>query len=188
MGSVYNRLDAKGSLGGPGTSLRQDSTPLWSRKLPEDLREWLNEAELAQFVDEAVQQVSRAETTPGRTPVWDILLGIITYSYAIGLHRSDEIEDSLNRNPRMNQVHTMAFGHAQPAAVLRGFRRANRNVIELCLVELFRSALVRIRERSRGYIVDTVDNGIDVVARLLRDEASARVQHAIESDCWAMEV
>jgi len=188
MASVYNRLEGKGPLDGPGTSLCQDSASLRSRNLPEDLREWLNENELAQFVDEAVQQVSIAEMTPGRTPVWDILLGIITYSYAIGLYRSDEIEDSLNRNPRMNQVHTMAFGHAEPAAVLRGFRRANRNAIELCLVELFRSALACIQERSRGYIIDTINTGVDAAPGLLRDEASARVQHAIESDCWALEV
>jgi hypothetical protein len=188
MASVYNRLEGKGPLDGRGTSLRQDSVSLQSRNLPKDLREWLNETELAQFVDDAVQQVSRAETIPGRTPVWDILLGIISYSYAIGLYCSDEIEDSLNRNPRMSQVHTMAFGHAQPAAVLRGFRRANRNAIELCLAELFRSALVCIQERSRGYIVDLVETGVDAVAGPPRDEASARVRHAIESDCWALEV
>ena len=191
MALVYNRLEVKGPLDGPGTDLRQEGASLRRSKLPEDLRDWLNEAELAQFVDGAVQRVSRAETTPGRTPVWDIVLGILTYFYATGLYGSDEIEDSLNRNPRMSHVHTMAFGHAQPAAVLRGFRRANRNAIELCLVELFRAALACIRERSRGYIVDTADPAeiyVDAAPGLLRDEARARVQHAIESDCWALEV
>lgn len=189
MALVSNRLEyGEGPLDGLGTVLHREGASSRPSNLPEDLREWLSEAELAQFVDEVVQQVSRAETTPGRTPVWDILLGIVTYFYATGLYRSDEIEDSLNRNPHMNQVHTMAFGHAQPAAVLRGFRRANRNAIERCLAELFKSALGCIRKQSRGYSDDTVEPGVNAVAELLRFEASARVQHSIESDCWALEV
>lgn len=144
---------------------------------PEDLRTWISEQELAQFVDDAVQQVRVEESAMDRSRAWDVLLGIVTYFYATGRYPSEEIEDSLWHSSRLEHVHPLVFGNAPAATVIRRFRRANRGAIEQCLAEVLR--LASACRRSNGSRSKSLD--------YLR-EANTRVAHAIQFDSWALDV
>jgi hypothetical protein len=151
--------------------------------VPQDLRDWLSEAELALLVNDAVQQVSRVEPTPGRTRTWDVLLGILTYFYATGSYALDEIENALGSNQSFAQAHTLTFGHTQPSAVLRRFRRANRRSIELCLGEVFQAVCRRLSENAE---LD-LDRPLATDRLAAQEAASERVARAIECDSWTMD-
>ena len=146
---------------------------------PEDLREWVSEAELAHLIDDVVGRVRDESGSGGRTRAWDVMLAILAYFYSSGLYVSEEIENALHKNPDFAAVQAMAFGNAPVSAVLRSFRRKNRGAIEECLADIFRSALLRTGEASDAYGERLID---------YQREAKVRVAHAIQADSWAMDV
>jgi hypothetical protein len=145
----------------------------------------MSELELAHLVEHAVELIRPADETRNRTRTWDVLLGIIAYSYSIGLYASEEIEEALNDHPAFGPVQTLAFGNRPAAGVLRSFRRAHRDAIALCLAEVFRSACSRAlgSMNSSGGPSQLVCPALDPSR-----EANARITRAIQADSWAMDI
>ena len=155
-------------------------------RLPEDLREWVSEVQLAHLIEDAVESVSHSKESGERTQTWDMLLGILTYFYAIGLYISDEIEGALNGNANFASVQPLAFGNAPASAVLRRFRRANRGAIEQCLAEVFRAVYSGSAE-ANALGCCSKDTGGEVSMNF-QNEAKLRLTRAIQADSWAMDV
>lgn len=187
--SLHVRLDTgqfdfEGDKNGGGSR----SSPQFSTErsaVPEDLRTWISEPELAHLVENAVQQISGAERAVDRTRAWDVLLGMITYFYATGQYASDEIEDSLNRYASLDHVPSLVFGYAPASTVFRRFRRTNRAAIEQCLAKVIRSACEYSKEPS---VVSTDRSGSENESLDFQHEANARLAHAIQLDSWALDV
>ena len=173
MGFESKRFDLESDTDGCSGFPREFSTECSA--LPEDLRTWISEQDLADLVEDAVQQVRGAKRAVACTCGWDVLLGIMTYSYATGLYASEEIENSLNYGTGLDHVHSLVFGNAPASTVLRRFRRVNRGAIEQCLAAVIRSAC--------GHLEGSESQSLDYL-----HEANARVAHAIQIDSWALDV
>lgn len=173
MGFESKRFDLESDTDGCSGFRREFSTECSA--FPEDLRTWISEPELAGLVEDAVQQVRGAERRVGCTAAWDVLLGIITYSYVTGQYASEEIENSLKYSAHLDHVHSLVFGNAPASTVLRRFRRVNRGAIEQCLAAVIRSAC--------GHLKGSESQSLDYL-----HEANARVAHAIQVDSWALDV
>jgi hypothetical protein len=110
--------------------------------LPEDLRAWVSEAALVSLVFEAVHatgwaqpaSLGQAPLPPGRLRV---LLTLLTYSYAIGLYGSDEIESRISLDP---QLLYLSARKGVPSNDLRQFRRHHRAALHQTLSALFQLA------------------------------------------------
>ena len=63
------------------------------------------------------------------------LLGAVSYCYAKGVYDSSEIEDKMRRNPELRAA---THDNVPGAALIRRFRRLNREVIHTTLEEAFR--------------------------------------------------
>ena len=92
--------------------------------------------DLANRVENAVEQFSREKAVENPTRRWQVLLGILTYCYALGVYGSDEIEQAIAGDGNADALFAEAFRNATPAAGLRAFRRANRQVILQCLASV----------------------------------------------------
>ncbi|HUS35202.1 MAG TPA: hypothetical protein VM680_07630, partial [Verrucomicrobiae bacterium] len=103
------------------------------------------------------------------TPEGQMLLGVLTYFYAIGVYGSDEIASALANNPNANILHRMAFQNREPEVVLRGFRRDNRIALENCL---------------SGVLDDVWPCASKTDAEI---ETSRRVMNAIQADSYALD-
>ena len=153
--------------------------------LPDDLREWVSEVELAHLVAGAVERVSHETEAVGRTRTWDVLLGILAYFYSTGLYVSDEIEEALWSNSNFDSVQTLAFGNAPASAVLRSFRRANRDAIEACLAEVLKSAHSCSRDTSA--FGTRARAGSANPSPDFDGEAKERLGRAMQADSWALD-
>ena len=100
---------------------------------PEDLRGCIKEHDLVRLVEDAVERITHHIGGRDYTPEGQMLLGVLTYFYAIGVYGSDEIARALANNTNANILHRMAFQNREPEVVLRGFRRDNRIALENCL-------------------------------------------------------
>ena len=136
---------------------------------PEDLRARVDEQDLVRFVENAIERVTRRIGGPDYTPDGQILLGVLTFFYAIGVYGSDEIASALANNPNAHFVHRMAFQNREPAVVLRRFRRDNRVALESCLV---------------GVVSAAWPVGSNTDAEI---ETSRRVMNAIQADSCALD-
>ncbi|HUS35115.1 MAG TPA: hypothetical protein VM680_07150, partial [Verrucomicrobiae bacterium] len=72
---------------------------------PEDLRGCVKEHELVRLVENAVERVTHHIGGRDYTPEGQMLLGVLTYFYAIGVYGSDEIASALANNPNANILH-----------------------------------------------------------------------------------
>jgi hypothetical protein len=119
-----------------------DDTPTTNRfvfeKAPEDLREKIGECDLIRLAEESARRVTRFIDGREYNSVREVLLGTLTYFYAIGVYGSREIATALAGSPSGNSLHIVAFQNAEPAVVLRRFRRANRAALEYCVCDLLK--------------------------------------------------
>ena len=113
---------------------------------------------LAERVEEAVDRMSEEASTDRSR----LLLGILTYCYALGIYSSGEIENAIVSDANADSIYALAFQNAAPAVALRTFRRANREVILRCLASVL--------------------DGPDPVT-----DATERVRVAIEADSIALD-
>ena len=92
------------------------------------------------LIDRAACEVAAAkEGQPVVAPKGTIpakeMLGAVTYSYAKGVYRSEDIARKMDSDPEFRA----AVGEAMPdATVIRRFRRLNRNAIRDTLAKFFR--------------------------------------------------
>jgi hypothetical protein len=146
-----------------------DATRILFEQPPEDLRTRVKEQELVRLVEDSVERVTHYIGGIDYTPEGQMLLGVLTYFYAIGVYASDEIAGALANNPNANFLHRMAFQNRQPAVVLRRFRRDTRVALENCL---------------SGVLNDAWPCRSSVEAEI---EASRRVMNAIQADSCALD-
>jgi hypothetical protein len=136
---------------------------------PEDLRSRIDEHELARLVQCSVERVAHyigsSDYTPDREP-W---LGVLTYFYAIGIYGSDEVAAELADNPDLNALYPVPYQNAEPEALFRRFRRANRVALVNCL-----SAVLSHVWSCRS------DTDVEI-------EAARRVMNAIRADSYALD-
>jgi hypothetical protein len=150
--------------------------------LPENLRQWLGETELAYLVVDSVQRHRQNE--PHLTRTGEILLALITYSYATGLYCSDDIELWLSENRTLPDTCAIAFGCAGPAQTIRRFRRHERTRIQDCLSEVCRRAYHLLQ----GADVSTERAITPCEEPNFLTESMERIDRAIKLDCWAMDI
>jgi hypothetical protein len=136
---------------------------------PEDLRARVDEQDLVRLVENSIERVTRRIGGPDYTPDGQILLGVLTYFYSIGVYGSDEIAGALTNNPNANSVHRLAFQNREPSVVLRRFRRENRIALESCLAEVVSAACPSLSNTDAEI------------------ETSRRVMNAIQADSCALD-
>ena len=115
------------------------SRPRW----PDDLRQWLGTTELIKLVLEAVQKVdwsfpplrTLAEQSRDFRP--QMLLTLLTYSYASGLYDSEEIEAAVYSDPTISYLAAKTFPDRR---TLRRFRRRQRELVKQCLIHVLKEA------------------------------------------------
>jgi transposase len=91
------------------------------------------------LVSRAACEVAAKEGQPVVAPKGTIpakeMLGAVTYSYAKGVYRSEDIARKMDSDPEFRA----AVGDAMPdAGIIRRFRRLNRNAIRDTLAKVFR--------------------------------------------------
>jgi hypothetical protein len=115
------------------------SRPKW----PDDLREWLGTVALLNLVLEAVQKVDWSfpplQTLANQSREFrpQMLLTLLTYSYASGLYESEEIEARIYSDPTLRYLAARTFPDRR---TLRRFRRRQRPLIKQCLIHVFKEA------------------------------------------------
>jgi hypothetical protein len=150
--------------------------------LPEDLRAWVSDDVLVSLVFEAVHTTgwgeaasrSPAPLPPGRPRV---LLTLLTYSYAIGLYGSDEIE---NRIPIDPQLLYLSAREDIPSYDLRHFRRYHRAPLQQTLSMVFQ-LLCEARDQAPA-----ARFGVDLSA-LCASAAERRINEAVLRDTMALD-
>ena len=136
---------------------------------PEDLRARVDEQDLVRLVENSIERATRRIGGPDYTPDGQILLGVLTFFYAIGVYGSDEIASALANNPNAHFVHRMVFQNREPAVVLRRFRHENRVALESCLADVVNAAWPALSNTDAEI------------------EASRRVMNAIQADSCALD-
>ena len=129
--------------GKKGNMTQEINEPTTRPQWPGDLRQWLGTAELVKLVLEAVQKVDwsfpplmtlRQQERRFRP---QILLTLLSYSYASGLYESEEIEAGVYSDATLRYLAAKSFPDRR---TLRRFRRQQRELIKQCLIHVFKEA------------------------------------------------
>ncbi len=111
--------------------------------LPEDLRAWVGDAELVAQVLAAVQKVDwsfpplRTLSQQNREYRPQMLLTLLTYSYATGLYESEEIESQVYAESTLRYLAARTWPDRR---TLRKFRRQHRDLVKQCLIAVIKAA------------------------------------------------
>lgn len=156
--------------------------------LPNDLRSWVNEDSLVRLVFHAlhsVQEDANWNQTAGRVrlpagaPRTFLLL--LTYSYAIGLCGSDEIESRVPIDP---QLRYLAAKTTPSSGELRQFRRHHRAFVRQCLAQLLRlGCQSHFAFQTLGLNPEEGMVSLD----FFEAEAEARIDQAVLADTMALD-
>lgn len=165
-------------------------------RLPQSLQAWLDETTLIQLVLEAITEGpepvagsdGRGGQESARRP--QILLGILTYAYAIGVFSSEEIAWRIASDPSLRYL---AAGSDPSAFQLRRFRRRWRLALHQSLACLFQMAWqVRGTARDsewRSFIEGGHDvDGAQGVRRQCVREAEERISRAVQLDSMELDI
>jgi hypothetical protein len=135
---------------------------------PADLRRLVGEGPLMRMVQESVGEVREPESgcgsSGGGVPS-DVLLKLLTYSYAAGYSGSAEIVEELRCDGVMSDL---AAEHSLRLDDLRGFRRRCRSQLQRCLGEVLRRVAV-----GPGMPCEV--------------EAQVRIARAVQADSFALD-
>jgi hypothetical protein len=163
--------------------------------IPPDLREWIDPHTLARLVLAAVQDLN-VSTPPVRADCGHacrphILLGLLTYCYAVGRYRSSDIEFNHDQD---SMVRHLAADQYPEAHTLQSFRRHNKQSVKSCLMEvLLRAWQLHSRCGTPDFSSDPDEpsggSGFDSHYAQPADSefaaaAEERIQSAIRFDCW----
>jgi transposase len=113
-----------------------------SRELPRDLRQWAEESRLIRWAldaaHSAAEQMVPVVMPAGGAINRQMMLTLLAYCYASGIHGSEDIEWASQNDPHVGYI----CGKSRPdSRTIRQFRRANRQAVEHCLVHVFTLAL-----------------------------------------------
>ena len=148
-------------------------------QFPDDLRRWTGESALARLaVDIARTTCTDVALGDQVVAADDRLLAVLTGSYAAGIFSSEDIEWAAAANP---MVRTLCRGGELSRTALVQFRRANRELVEVCLGRLFFAAWQTRRMVVGGGRNEVVEGEAEPLAEAMT-EARNRVQLAILFD------
>jgi hypothetical protein len=156
---------------GPPGMLVPRSAATTIEVFPENLREWVEEPQLALIVAKTVDQMRIIFPTEEFPPTWRIVLGVLTYFYSTGVYLSEDVEVAL-RQSRDRTVLDNAFGKTEPASAIRMFRRRHHAVLERCLSDVLQRVYEAVNASCHRMQPDFVA------------EAATRVDMAVRLDCW----
>jgi hypothetical protein len=167
-------------LGSPWGTEARDELP----RFPDDAREWVDEPMLVRFVFDAVAECNRdLPAGPAR-----VLLTVLTYSYAIGLYGSEEIEDQLAHDAQLEYLSAKA---TLSACTLRQFRRYHRDLLQASLSALFQRVW---QSRAQQVNPDKQDSNVLLGRRggrlegVFQRAANRRIADAVLADSIELDV
>lgn len=160
--------------------------------LPEDLRDLIDQPRLVKLVFEAlhVGDLGAPRSLPGRvlplgTP--RILLTLLTYSYAIGLYSSEEIERQILKDP---QFRYLAAKSCPSGNDLRRFRRLNRDLVRHslgCTLAAAWDLAINSADRAFPDDSDLQEHPRDGFSALFESAAELRINRAAFADTMALD-
>jgi hypothetical protein len=166
-------------------------------RLPHNLNVWVDERALLRFVLEATSEGSSPDFPPnalsggpgGCRP--QVLLGILTYAYAIGAFSSEEIAWKISTEGSFRYL----AANSQPTAFdLRQFRRRCRPVVKRSLVRLFCLAwesrmVANERDFLSGFDREfTGENTPSLALHHFANEAEERITRAVQLDSMDLDI
>ena len=151
---------------------------------PSDLRQWTDSRTLIVTVLEAVQSLyCRVCDAAGRTDSSaavgpELVLGVLTYCYATGVHPTVDIERCMGSDPATRYL---CLNRRVEARRLQLFRGQNRELLKRCLACVLRRCW-ESWHASESIHTD-VPGGFDTAwSRHFADEAESRIQQALWAD------
>lgn len=162
------------------------------------LGDWVVGAALGAFVWEAVKRfqpnnlrpVAASSAGPAFQPV--NLLAIMTYSYAVGVLGSQDVERMMREDAHFVRLCRNEFPNWR---TLQRFRRYNHEAIRQCLAETFRlawslnppPATENLKKLLNTNLKTGIEEGVSVDGRRSEQEALDRVERAMSIDQMAMD-
>lgn len=159
-------------------------------RIPEDLREWIEESRLADCVLEAIwgsaspNWQSESALPDSMDASCHATLALISFCYATGLYGSQEIQDRVYLSEALQKLVDV---QAPDEAVIRHFRRSHRPVIARILTRVFRMGWDRRFSNTRQTTSERNADDANVHLRNLLEEvfkktAEDRILRAVEAD------
>ena len=135
--------------------------------------------------------VNRENSEPVDTVLAPVMmLTLLTYCYATGVHGSADIELISTQDPMVRHLCADIYPEAQ---VLRQFRRRNREAIRTCLAEVLRRAWAIQLSPGAGNpdelpVAIVPDDQFNAPAlHAFAAEAEQRINRAVRLDCWTFD-
>jgi hypothetical protein len=167
-------------------------------RLPNTSRVWAENRALAGLVVNAVTDIDEASlrplTSPACAPCFRpcLLLGLLTYCYAVGVYGSQEVARLLREDPAFSSVREDQFPdwHA-----LRHFRRDNIEAVRYCLEKIMcRSSITNIPTRvdppdaeSDERMLSAPTLGQSASREQIAEQVDQRIHRAILFDSVALD-
>src|SRR5436305_5021495 len=112
--------------------------------LPWDLREWVDQRQLADWVEKEIETIdwenpnviAFERSHPQFCP--KMFLRLLTYAYATGFYSSEDVAEGCYRD---EVLRALSEGVPPTARAIVAFRRENRGLLQWFLMELFKKAL-----------------------------------------------
>jgi hypothetical protein len=147
-----------------------------SLQIPDDLREWVEARELVALVLAAVHETEELVEDGPRLPAGEarLLVNVMTYSYAVGIYSSEDIELRAIEDP---EVAYLSGRYRVSSVALRQFRRHYRAFLQRGLCRLFQRVC-----QTRGGGSDSHDQ--DTALVLL---AEGRINRSVLADTMALD-
>lgn len=151
--------------------------------LPWDLREWVDQRQLADWVEKEIETidwenpnvVAFEQSHPQFRP--KMFLRLLTYAYATGFYGSEDVAEGCYRDEILR---VLCEGSPPTARGIVAFRRENRGLLQWFLMELFKKA-IKHNLKSGDFLVSPG------LKRCLADAAVARIDLARHMDRGARE-
>jgi len=162
------------------------------------LGKWVVATAVAALVWDAVKRLAPKDLRPVAPPYAGLafqpvnLLAILTYSYAVGVYGSQDIERMMREDAHFRKLCRNEFPNWR---LLQRFRRHNNAAIRRCLAETFRlawsfnppSATDNLRILLNSGPERGIEEGVSVDGRRSEQEAADRVERAMWIDQMAMD-
>lgn len=139
--------------------------------IPEDLREWLGETELADLVREVTLTLPNGGAEQKVPAHWESMLRVVILQYAKGRYASQEAAVAMITDGEVAET-CASRGMYEPTNCVRCFRRQYRPAIEQCLTDLLACAW----ESFHGEHPPSLPE--------FRREAERRLDQAMQLDSW----
>jgi len=174
---------------GPRRILSPASRPVF----PEDLRAWVPDSVLLGLVLEAT---ASAEPDRRRLPALDeggesfapaMLSSVLAYAYATGRYGSDVIEAGLRSDAVLLYLGTRRW---LPAAVLRRYRRRQREWLIAVVADVLRGAMKRAASpwKAASFGPSAASPARTSLDAAAQEDAERRVQRAVLEDTVAADI